>query len=359
MLVLSSLTAARKKMLPLLWLLLLSSLCASSYGQLYSAGFNNSRWETASTPFSCRLSHKIPTYGVASFSHQAGGIELFELRQDDVILPMGLITIEAVPPVWRSDLFPVNLGQTEAMAGKTVIRLSSSQLPPLMAQLENGMQILFSSNKISERGTSVRVGIEGQQFVAAYKKYKQCIAQLIPYNFQQISRTTMMYESGAEALSAATKAQLDKVVRYVKADPKVLGVMVDAHSDKLIEPANAEAISKLQAELVVAYLVAKGLPADKITARWHGDKFPIASNLSAQGKAQNRRVTVRLESEETKRQTEQKMADRKAAEEKISANKAAATKKEEDLATQTPVLKRLVEMVEEQDLNSGKQRELE
>lgn len=365
MVVSSSSTATFTKVLGLLWSflpwsLLLGGLSATSYGQTYSAGFNNSRWVTASSPFSCSLSHKIPKYGVATFSRKAGSSEVFELQQDEVILPMSLITIEAVPPSWRNDLAPVNLGQTQALAGKTVIRLSPSQLPPLMAQLEKGMQVLFSSNQLSTKGTNVRVGIEAQQFPAAYKKYKHCIAQLIPYSFQQVARVTMTYASGAEVLSAATKAQLDKIVRYAKADPRVLGVIVDAHSEKLIDPATAEAISKIQAELVVAYLVERGLPAGKITARWHGDKFPIASNLSAIGKAQNRRVTVRLESEATRRQTEQKIADRKAAEEKIAANKAAAEKKaEEDLSAQTPMLKRLVELVEEQDLNSGKQPELE
>lgn len=327
-----------------------------TYSQTYSAGLNHSRWLTTTTPFSCSLTHKIPGYGVATFSRRAGGAETFELQQHELVLPAGLITIEAIPPSWRSDMFPIDLGQTQAFAGKTPVRLSSTQLPPLMVQLEKGMQVLFSASKVSDAGTSVRVGLEAQQFPVAYKKYQQCLAQLIPYSFQQVSRITINYKSSDESLSTSATAQLDKVVRYAKADGKVLGVMVDAHSEKLIDPANAEAASKLQADLVVAYLIARGLPADKITARWHGDKFPIASNLTATGKAHNRRVTVRLENADTRRETEQKIAARKAAEEKLAANKAAEEKRaQENLAEQTPVLKRLVDLVEDQDLTSGKQ----
>jgi len=286
-------------------------------------------------------------------------MELFELNQTKIVLPTGAVTIEAVPPSWRQDLLPKVLGQTQSLMGKTAIRLDSGQFAVLIATLEKGMRVLFTSQIPSNTGTKMRVGLDAQQFAAPYKTYKKCITQLIPYSFQQVSRVTINYDGKADGLDVRAKTQLDKMILYAKADSKVLGVVVDAHSEKLIDPANAETISKQQADLVVAYLMEKGIAAEKITARWHGDKFPIASNFTAAGKAQNRRVTVRLENAETRRETEQKLADRKAAEEKLAANKAAEEKRrEEEAAEQAPVLKRLVDLVESQDLTSGKQPDL-
>lgn len=338
----------------------LSMLSGSLHAQLYVAGFSDSRWAAQSGPFACSLSHKIPGFGNAVFSRKAGNAEVFELHQDKVTLPVGVVTMEAVPPSWRQDLMPVALGQVQAVAGKTAVQLTAVQFSTLLVSLEKGMRVLFSSHKVSDLGTSMRVGLEAQQFLPAYKTYKQCITQLIPYSFQQVSRTSIHYDGKADSLSAAAKSQLDKVIRYAKADSAVLGIVVDAHSEKLIDPANAEAASKLNAELVAAYLVEQGLSQDKITTRWHGDKFPIASNLTAAGKAQNRRVTVRLENAETRRETEQKIADRKAAEEKLAENKAAEEKtKAVSPDEQSPALKRLVDLVEGQDLTSGKQPELD
>src|SRR5690606_2884748 len=105
-----------------------------------------------------------------------------------------------------------------------------------------------------------------------------CVANLIVDTFEQLSRIVMHYTDDTAALSVAIKVQLDKVIRYTKADSKVLGILLDAHSDQREIPEDAERISRQQAELVVGYLIDKGLPASFITTRWHGSKFPIADN---------------------------------------------------------------------------------
>jgi OOP family OmpA-OmpF porin len=40
------------------------------------------------------------------------------------------------------------------------------------------------------------------------------------------------------------------------------------------------------------YLVDKGVAADRLTARGYGPSKPIASNKTAEGRAQNRRVEL-------------------------------------------------------------------
>lgn len=350
----------------LLWVLGVG-FTLNAYAQTYSAGFGQSHWAVASNPFACSLTHQIPGYGHAQLSHKAGADEVFELHQGKVLLPPGRVVIEAVPPEWRNDLSPVDLGEVQATAGTIPVRLVAPELLKVKAQLEKGMRILLSSDTVSDLGTSMRIALEPQQFPAAYKQYQVCITQLIPYRFQQVARTVIHYPVAAEVLSAAARSQLDKVVRYGKADPKVLGIVIDAHSEKLMDPTNAEAISKLQAELVRDYLVKQGFASHKVMARWHGGKLPIASNDTASGKAKNRRITVRLETETTRRATEKKAAARKAAEEKITANQAAENQADQEASASSadqdaepiPSLKRLMEMVEEQDLTSGKQPSVE
>src|SRR5690606_12604895 len=82
-------------------------------------------------------------------------------------------------------------------------------------------------------------------------------------------------------------------------------------------PEESEALSKRQAELVAAYLGEKGIASEQIKARWHGDKFPIASNQTKPGQAKNRRITLRLENSESRAALEKKKsAAVKAAEKK-------------------------------------------
>jgi len=330
---------------------------ASLYAQTYSAGFEASEWTAKSGSFACSLSHKIPGFGTAQFVRNTGGSEFLELKPGGNILFNGLVKIEAVPPMWRTDAAASPLGQLQ-VSGKQSVRLTAAQVEKISDVLMQGTSVVFSNAQVS--GTSLRVALEARNFNPAYGRYRTCVGALIPYTFDQIARMLINYAPDASELSAATKTQLDKIVRYSKADSKVLGILVDAHSDLLPTPEDGDAASQRQAELVTAYLVEKGIAANMITTRWHGDKLPIANNYTKAGQAKNRRVTVRLESETTRAQMERKIAAIIAAEEKAAAQKAAEDKAAQDKAATSPAalpasLQQLEQMVEEQDLTTGKQ----
>jgi chemotaxis protein MotB len=55
-----------------------------------------------------------------------------------------------------------------------------------------------------------------------------------------------------------------------------------------------EVLSQKRAEAVMEYLISHGVKPDLISARGLGEAAPIASNDTAQGRAQNRRVEVTL-----------------------------------------------------------------
>ena len=41
------------------------------------------------------------------------------------------------------------------------------------------------------------------------------------------------------------------------------------------------------------YLISKGVPASMLTAKGYGPKFPIDTNATAEGRANNRRVVLK------------------------------------------------------------------
>lgn len=53
-------------------------------------------------------------------------------------------------------------------------------------------------------------------------------------------------------------------------------------------------LSKRRAESVVKYLIEKGIPADRITAKGYGPENPIANNETHEGRIKNRRVEFKL-----------------------------------------------------------------
>lgn len=308
---------------------LLATNAASA--QMYSADLTSSEWKVSATPFACSLTHSIPVFGKAVFSRKAGGAEAFYLEsQGKVVFPAGVAGAETLPPQWRNDLVPVPLGAFGVVAGNQPISLKAAQIAPLVAQLTAGMNVMYSSQPVATASSSssvMRVVVNAKNFSAGYKSYQQCVAEIIPYNFSQVERTFINYAEKPEGLSASNKADLTKVARYVKADPKVVGIFVDGHSDNSGTPEVNEAASKQAAEWVSAYLTEQGVAVDKITTRWHGDKFVIANNKIAAGRAQNRRVTVRLEDEAAHKEFMKKEEEKRKADEKAVAEKTIADAK--------------------------------
>lgn len=305
-------------------LALLSAVCARpANAQMYAVDMAASEWKLAATPFSCSLTHSIPSFGKAILARKAGGADSLVLESTGkVAFPPGLTGVETLPPVWRNDLAPQGLGVVVANNGSQPLSLDPSRLSPVIGQLNAGVKVMFTSqpagNTNSSAGLKVmRVVLEAKNFAAAYKSYQQCLADMIPFSLDQVARTSINYAEKPEGLTQTHKASLLRVARYLKADPKVVAVFVDGHADNTAPDASMT-VSQQQAEAVTTYLGDQGVPMDKITTRWHGDKFPLADNKTPVGRAQNRRVTVRLEDEATRAQNEKKAqqkADEKSKEE--------------------------------------------
>ena len=67
-------------------------------------------------------------------------------------------------------------------------------------------------------------------------------------------------------------------------------VEVVGHTDSDGEAAYNQRLSQARANSVADILIGAGVPRSRVVAYGRGEEVPVASNLSAQGKAQNRRV---------------------------------------------------------------------
>jgi outer membrane protein OmpA-like peptidoglycan-associated protein len=53
-------------------------------------------------------------------------------------------------------------------------------------------------------------------------------------------------------------------------------------------------LSRNRANAVVAQLVKEGVPRDRLMARGFGEEYPQADNATAEGRAENRRVAMKV-----------------------------------------------------------------
>jgi outer membrane protein OmpA-like peptidoglycan-associated protein len=95
-------------------------------------------------------------------------------------------------------------------------------------------------------------------------------------------------------LAAAAKDTLDKeVVTELAANPGQT-VRIEGHTDSVGNDAYNLALSQRRADAVKAYLVSKGIAGSRIETTGLGETKPVASNDTADGRAQNRRVELKV-----------------------------------------------------------------
>jgi len=70
---------------------------------------------------------------------------------------------------------------------------------------------------------------------------------------------------------------------------------VSGHTDATGDDATNQVLSKLRAEKVAKFLVEVGsYNANLITYRGFGETHPVASNETSEGRAENRRVEIKI-----------------------------------------------------------------
>jgi outer membrane protein OmpA-like peptidoglycan-associated protein len=103
------------------------------------------------------------------------------------------------------------------------------------------------------------------------------------------------FKFGGTDLPDTAKARLDEIVTSAKADPKGIYIEIEGHTDNVGNPAFNEKLGMERAEVVKRYLYEQHqIPLHKINVISYGEAKPVAPNNTRDGRAQNRRVVVRI-----------------------------------------------------------------
>jgi hypothetical protein len=100
-------------------------------------------------------------------------------------------------------------------------------------------------------------------------------------------------ETGAEpALTAEAQATLAQLAPQLAAPSAPAHIRIEAHWDNGLPRAEAEALTRRQAEVVAAYLVERGVPRDRLQPVGLGATRPRVPNLGPTSRSKNRRVEL-------------------------------------------------------------------
>ena len=103
------------------------------------------------------------------------------------------------------------------------------------------------------------------------------------------------FKFGRTDLPDEAKTRLDELVNQLKSDPRGIFIEIEGHTDNVGSKTLNERLGLERAEQVKRYLYEQHqVPLHKINVISYGEDKPVAENRTRQGRAQNRRVVVRI-----------------------------------------------------------------
>ncbi len=108
---------------------------------------------------------------------------------------------------------------------------------------------------------------------------------------QKLTLEGVNFDNDSAKLRPESFAILDNAAATLKQWGEVK-VEVAGHTDSVSSDEYNQALSQRRAETVRAYLIDKGVAADRLTAKGYGEANPVADNATAEGRFKNRRVEL-------------------------------------------------------------------
>ena len=103
------------------------------------------------------------------------------------------------------------------------------------------------------------------------------------------------FKFGKTVLPDEAKQKIDEMVSQLKADPKNVFIEIEGHTDNVGGKDYNQELGLERANAVKRYLYeAHQVPLHKINVISYGEEKPVAPNTTRDGRAQNRRVVIKV-----------------------------------------------------------------
>ena len=106
-----------------------------------------------------------------------------------------------------------------------------------------------------------------------------------------MNMSDVLFDTGSYTLTSQAQQKLAKISGILAAHPG-LRLEIDGYTDNTGDDAHDLTLSEQRAQAVRDYLATQGVPDDSMKVRGFGESRPVASNATARGRKENRRVEM-------------------------------------------------------------------
>jgi outer membrane protein OmpA-like peptidoglycan-associated protein len=195
------------------------------------------------------------------------------------------------------------LASQQAQTGQARVNEVRSKEQVAQGEAERNRVLLESRTREAEAATAqaqeqTRIAqSQAQQAEAARREAEETQRQLAELQAKQTERGMVLtlgdvlFDTGASTLKPGAGAVLDRVAGFLNENDGTK-VMIEGHTDSRGSDQYNQELSQRRAQAVADGLAFRGIDRGRVEAVGRGEALPVASNDSAAGQQQNRRVEL-------------------------------------------------------------------
>jgi len=181
---------------------------------------------------------------------------------------------------------------TNSTQASTAFATSASKDGAFRTQLEANSDFVIFGKKANYMSNIERISTMGlNRSTTLFVKLQLGIEEVVAG--KSIVLDKIYFESGKTNLNTNKSDDLNKLIQFLKDNPEAK-LDIIGHTDNVGNRAGNMKLSQQRAASIVNYLVSKGIHKDRLVAKGYGPDQPIESNATAEGKAKNRRVEIKM-----------------------------------------------------------------
>lgn len=227
-------------------------------------------------------------------------------RSDSAVAADSLAALRADSLRLAAERAAADSARAQAARDSTIAAAKADSLRAAQAELDRRQQALRDSLTTAARSDSVRtaalrdslrltrnrVRIAALRDSLARVAFRDSLRALTAAKNTRVTLRGVNFEINKAVLLDESRDILGDVAQSLAANPDVT-VEVAGHTDNTGPRALNDSLSLARAEAVTAFLVERGIGADRMAVQGYAWDQPVASNKTASGRAQNRRVELR------------------------------------------------------------------